>query len=93
MHLQKTHPSGAEEWGCPTCGRRFLLSWQPAFKRIVLSPGDEHAAHSGSKGGLQLGTPQINTVEDEPVLSEELRNALEEALADIDFEGWENTLN
>ena len=90
MRLEKTHPSGAEEWGCPICGRRFLLSWPPTFKRIILNPGDEHLPHSGSKGGLQLGTPQLNNVEEEPVLSEELRTALEEILADVDFEDWGN---
>src|SRR5689334_20094557 len=50
MVLETTHSSGAEEWYCPTCGRRLLLRWPPAYEKIVLVPGDEYAAHSGSKG-------------------------------------------
>ncbi len=87
MQLEKTHPSGAEEWRCPTCGRRFLLSWPPAYKKIVIEAGDEYAIHSGGKGGLQMMPPQLSDSE-EPVLSDELRAALEEALEDIDFDNW-----
>ena len=63
MVLSVTHPSGAEEWFCPVCGRRFLLKWPPAYQKIVLEPGDEYAAHSGSKGEmLRLGSLElINT--------------------------------
>jgi hypothetical protein len=59
MVLETTHSSGAEEWSCPTCGRRMTITWQP-WKKIILEPGDIQAAHSGSKGGLQLGPLQIN---------------------------------
>ena len=52
--LEKTHPSGAEDWYCPTCGRRMSITWHP-WKRIVLEQGDFYAAHSASKGGLRLG--------------------------------------
>jgi hypothetical protein len=54
MEMAAKHPSGAEEWHCPTCGRRFLMQWPPAYKKIVLEPGDEHAIHSGSKGGISI---------------------------------------
>ena len=33
MILDKAYPSGEEEWYCPTCGQRFLLSWPPAYKK------------------------------------------------------------
>ena len=59
MILENTHPSGAEEWYCPTCGRRMTITWQP-WKKIILEPGDIYAGHSGSKGGLQVGPLQIN---------------------------------
>jgi hypothetical protein len=85
MHLEKTHPSGVEEWYCPMCGRRFLLSWPPAYKKIIIEAGDEYAIHNGGKGGLRMGPPQVSDSE-EPVLSDELRAALEEALEDIDFD-------
>src|SRR5262245_35728948 len=55
MVLESTHSSGAEEWYCPTCGRRFLMQWPPSYKKIVPESGDEDALHSGSKGGLRLG--------------------------------------
>jgi hypothetical protein len=58
MVLEKTYPTGAEEWNCPTCGRRMIINWQP-WKKVVVEPGDIHAAHSGSKGGLKLGPVQI----------------------------------
>ncbi|MBI1879408.1 MAG: hypothetical protein HYR94_14520 [Chloroflexi bacterium] len=87
MQLEKTHATGAEEWYCPLCGRRFLLSWPPAYEKIVIQAGDEYAIHSGGKGGLRMELPQVSDTE-EPVLSDELRAALEEALEDIDFDNW-----
>lgn len=58
MVMKKIHPSGAEEWYCPTCGRRFLLQWPPAYEMIVLETGDPYARHSGVKGVLQAGPVQ-----------------------------------
>ena len=87
MQLETTHSSGAEEWFCPRCGRRFLLYWPPAYQKIILEAGDEYAIHSGGKGGVQMHPPQI-IEDDEPALSEELRAALEEALKDIDLDDW-----
>lgn len=47
--------SGAEEWVCPTCGRRMLLRWPPNYEKLVLEHGDESAIHVGGKGGLRVG--------------------------------------
>ena len=85
MQLATIHTSGAEEWYCPTCGRRFLMSWPPAYRKVVLEAGDEQAIHSGGAGGLQVSPPQVGTIE-EPEMSEELRAALEEALKDVDLD-------
>jgi len=61
MVLSATHPSGAEEWLCPTCGRRFLMRWPPSYQKIVLEAGDEYALHSGSKGDmLRMMAPDID---------------------------------
>jgi hypothetical protein len=91
MHLEKTHPSGAEEWYCPACGRRFLMQWPPKYKKIVMAAGDEYAIHSGGKGGLQISSVQMSQEqEDEPIVSDELRAAIEEALAEIDFDDDED---
>ncbi len=46
--------SGAEEWACPTCGRRLLLRWPPNYERLVLDHGDAEAVHIGAKGGVQV---------------------------------------
>jgi hypothetical protein len=59
MVLQTTHPSGAEEWYCPSCQRRMTITWQP-WKIIILEPGDINATHSGGKGGLRLNQLQID---------------------------------
>lgn len=58
MVLEKTYTSGAEDWYCPTCGRRMAITWQP-WKKIILEPGDIYAAHSGSKGGLRMGSTAV----------------------------------
>ncbi len=92
MRLEQTHPSGAEEWHCPTCGRRFLMSWPPSYKKIVLEAGDEYAIHNGGKGGLRMGSLKINDG-NEPILSEDLRSALEDALEDVDFDNWSDTVD
>ncbi len=87
MILEKTHPTGAEEWYCPTCGRRMLFRWRPEFRRIVLEPGDEYAQHSGSKGGLRIGPVQVTQVAEDEISEENLR-VWREALEDIEFDDW-----
>lgn len=82
MQLEKIHSSGAEEWFCPDCERRYLICWQPAFKKIILQVGNEHALHNGSKGGPVIGPPQTN--EEEPQLSPVWLAALDE----LDFSDW-----
>lgn len=74
MVLVTTHPSGADEWHCPACGRRVLIQWPPNYKKIVLESGDEYAIHSGGKGGITFGAPQLtqeseNSTQDSDILS------------------------
>lgn len=85
MLLGITHPSGAEEWYCPACGRRLLLSWPPAYKKIVLDPGDELASHSGGKGGLRVGQIQKREGEDS-ALPDQIRSSIEKILRDLHFD-------
>lgn len=59
MILRSAHVSGAEEWYCPQCGRRFIMQWPPNYKRVILEAGDEYAYHTASKGGVQMGAPQV----------------------------------
>jgi hypothetical protein len=68
MLLQRSYPSGAEEWHCPTCRRALIMHHQPdhgRLKIIVLTPGDELASHHGSSGGLALQGVQVREAEDE----------------------------
>ena len=50
MERAGAHASGAEEWACPTCGRRLLLQARPTLGVSVLAPGDASAAHYGGIG-------------------------------------------
>ena len=83
MQLETTHSSGAEEWYCPTCGRRFLLNMPPDYRKIILDAGDEAAIHSGSKGGLRMGPIRIGRPE-EPALPQTIVATLEKILKDFD---------
>ena len=83
MVLESTQSSGTEEWYCPTCGRRFLLSWPPDYQRIILNAGDEAAGHSGAKGGFSMGSIQISEPS-ELGLPKNIMATLEEILKDFD---------
>lgn len=89
MQLEIEHASGAEEWYCPTCGRRFLLSMPPVYRKIILDTGDELAIHSGGKGGLGVGSLQVTEMEEVP-LPEKIRAVLEKILKKSDIEGSSN---
>lgn len=92
MILDKTHPSGVDEWYCPSCGRRLLLDYAPKFKKTVLEAGDEYAVHSGGKGGLRIGRMQVRP--DQGVGSEDVIPLEDPRLAPwnawLDDVGFEN---
>jgi hypothetical protein len=76
MILDKTYPSGTDEWYCPTCGRRLRMDYAPEFKKTILEAGDEFAIHSGGKGGLQMGPMKVGSdenidLENEPGVSDQ----------------------
>lgn len=85
MVLVNTHASGAEEWLCPQCGRRFMLKCPPANDMIILEPGDHYARHWGSNGGLRIGSSQLTHVKEDEISEERFRPWLE-WLEDIDFD-------
>jgi hypothetical protein len=58
MVLEETQSTSEENWYCPTCGRRMIITWQP-WKKVVLEQGNMFAAHNGGKGGLILGSVKI----------------------------------
>lgn len=81
MEVVNSHSNGVDELFCPTCGRRILIQWPPDYKKIVLESGDDFAIHSGGKGGLVVGTPQV-IVQPEVSKQDEAR-----------FDQWEQWLN
>ena len=82
MELVQKLADGVEEWRCPTCQRRFLMQWDP-YKKNVLNEGDSSATHSGAKGGVNIQT----TVQPDPqIMSDDLRDALDNFLQDLDSE-------
>ena len=70
MILEKTLASGVEEWYCPICGRRFQVQWPPAYKMIVLEPGDKDTRHNLSKGNLRAGTLRVTQTEKTELIEE-----------------------
>ncbi len=88
MNLVRTHESGAEEWHCPECGRRFIMQWPPHYKRIVLEAGDEMAMHSASKGGLQMNAAIAPSTEVPPPAAQDAGELNEQ---DLDI--WLDHLN
>jgi hypothetical protein len=95
MILEKTHPSGADEWYCPICGRRLLMDYEPRYKKTVLEAGDEFAIHSGGKGGLRVGSIQAKPVDRSvsQMETDDMRLAPWTAwLDEVDFESlWNKT--
>lgn len=86
MVLEMTHPSGMQGWYCPICGRRILLRVPPTNEMVIVEPGDRYARHSGSTGGLRIGTVQVaqrNADLDE--ISEESLRPWIKALEDLDL--------
>jgi len=82
MVLETTDPSGAEEWYCPTCGRRMTITWRP-WKKVILEDGDIYAAHGGSKGILKIGPLRIN-----PENETDLPSAKERFIEDPHLAPW-----
>ena len=70
MILQETHISGVEEWYCPTCGRRFLVQWPPAYKMIILEQGDKDTRHNVSKANSVIGSFPIAKLRETDLLDE-----------------------
>lgn len=91
MALVRAFESGAEEWHCPECGRRFVMQWPPHYKRIILDAGDEMALHSASKGGLHINAALAgpadppSTEPDADVVSEEDLDIWLDHLNKLDF--------
>ena len=64
MVVTQTFSSGAQEFFCPVCGRRFIIEWPPNYRRIILEPGNEQVIHSGGTGGLVMGPTSMEAREE-----------------------------
>ena len=80
MRLETVHPSGAEEWMCPECGRRFVAQWEPKFRRVILEQGQDDIAHKGqAMNGLAEDQEQ-------PDDDSELQDVWRKLLDKLDFD-------
>ena len=67
MQLQRSFPTGAQEWMCTTCKRRVVIEHGVTrVKIIALEAGDEHAVHSTSIGGLRVAASQARESDGSP---------------------------
>lgn len=87
MTLTTTHPSGAQEWECPICGRKFVMQLSPNFKRVILVEGDAYATHTTGTSELRMTAVQIArpTAEQNEIAAEQLDVWLDH-INDIDFD-------
>jgi hypothetical protein len=87
MQLVSTHPSGAEEWVCPECGRRFIAQWSPNFRRVILENGDERTIHTGQGTEIQAHIsvhPKDETFPEHTELNDVWKQYLETLDIDLD---------
>jgi hypothetical protein len=90
MTLVKTHMTGEEEWYCPVCERRILMTWPPNYKKVVLVTGDETAIHNGGKGGVNLQATQLVAPEKSKQDHDPRLDVWSDWMDKVDFDGlWE----
>lgn len=91
MRMVTTHPSGAEEWVCPECGRHFIAQWSPNFRRVILESGDEMTVHTGQGTELQAQI-SVQPIDDTLPGHTELNDVWKQYLKklDIDLEESDN---
>ncbi|TDE10195.1 hypothetical protein [Actinomadura sp. 6K520] len=72
MRMVQADASGLEQWACPTCGRRILLRWPPAYEKRVLDPGDQTACHVGATADTPH-PPDAPATTEQPLRNRRLR--------------------
>ena len=96
MILEHHHPSGVQQWGCPTCGQSLLVTWVPRFMTVIRKAGNKSALHT--LGNYQESeSRQLMSMDDE-AWQEEAEIFLEEAslapwIAWKEAVGFENLWN
>jgi hypothetical protein len=93
LALIKSFPTGAEEWFCPSCGRRFIITWPPDYKMIILENGDLDASHTGGKGipGLEVKLSPTDPETTDPGNSDLLNDDLR--ADDPNLRSWQDWMN
>ncbi len=86
MVLEETKSTGEENWYCPTCGRRMIITWDP-WNKVVLEQGDFYAFHNASKGGMSLKSTQIR-----PANEEDTSSTTETSIEDPYLAPWKRWL-
>jgi hypothetical protein len=73
MILDENHPSGAQNWYCPTCGQSLLVTWTPRFMTVIRKAGNKSALHT------LRDYPQAGQSPDNQISLEEPETLLEKA--------------
>ena len=84
MQLETIHPSGAEEWACPKCSRRFVAQWFPIFRRVILEPGEVTIAHKNTGTNLQMQISNEDKSSDGTELGDVWRKLIDKLDFDVD---------
>ena len=93
MVLEKTHISGVEEWYCPSCGRRFLVQWPPAYKMIILEAGEKDTRHNVSKSNSRIGSLQVTQTKETELIDEFRLTPWLQWMEKVDFDSrWSKNL-
>ncbi len=83
MHRVQQFNTGAEEWECHECGRRFIILLEPNFQKVILEQGDENVIHFGGSAEISMGVTQS---EPDGELDEVSLEPVKRWLNTIDFE-------
>ncbi len=66
MTLVRSWPSDADEWYCRVCGYHFVMTMNPYSKTVLAEAPDVGITHTGSKGGLQIGSVTVGQDDQRP---------------------------
>ena len=62
------------------------MQWTPTYNMVVIEAGDEYAVHSGSTGGIHIGSPQVVPVQKTEEIDEQKLGVWIKWLETVDFD-------
>ena len=92
MIWERTHISGVEEWYCPVCGRRFLVQWPPAYKMILIEPGDKDIRHNISRLNSRIDPLRVAKTAKTDFIEEFRLIPWIKWMEKVDFDSWWNQI-